>query len=233
MTSLIPVLELTPRSYSTRQRQTPEGSIAENPDGWFTYWSESLADAGIHGLTPWTPGSWLVTIDQLHNPDLLRTVITNAAPDMALVDIEEIGALSGGYVLSHDGVTLLPGCCGDLSNLEYWRRAATDSNESWAMLWLGHPWTFVRSSGDVLRFVEPSERQEADGLNEVLSLSCAALLDAVNRAFDARNDFAERLLPVVQALNPRIAAIDVVQVLVRGHDQLPAIPAGHGHDVAW
>jgi hypothetical protein len=214
MTSLIPVLELTPGSYSTRVRQTPEGSIAENPEGWFSYWSESLADAGIYGLTPWTPGSWLVTIDQLQDPDLLRSVITNGTPDIASVDIEELGALSGGYVLSHDAATLLPGCCGDLSNLEEWQRAATTSNESWSMLWIGHPWTFVRSSGDDLRFVEPSERQEADGLDEVLSLSRAGLLDAVGRALDVRNRFAERLLPVVQALKPRISAIDVVQVLI-------------------
>jgi len=90
------------------------------------------------------------------------------------------------------------------------------------MLWIGHPWTFARSSGDELRFVEPSERQDADGLNEVLSLSRAALLGAVSQAFEARNRFAERLLPVVEALKPRISAIDVVEVLVRGHAQLPA-----------
>lgn len=221
MTLLIPVLELTPGSYSKRERQIPEGSIAENPAGWFRYWAESLGDAGIHGLTPWTPGSWFVTLDQFHDPGLLRSVILEAEPDIAVVDLEEVGALSGGHVLSHDGTTLLPGCCGDLSNLEAWQRAAIDSNDSWAMLWIGHPWTFVRSSGDLLRIVEPNEQQDADGLNEVMSVSRTALLDAIGCALDARNRFAERLLPVVQAFNPRVAAVDLVRVLVRGHDQLP------------
>jgi hypothetical protein len=88
------------------------------------------------------------------------------------------------------------------------------------MLWIGHPWTFVRSSGDALRFLEPNECEEADGLKETMSLPRAALLDAVDRAFDARNHFAKRLLPVVQSLRPRIAALDIVEVLVRGHAQL-------------
>lgn len=223
MTSLIPVLELTPGSYSKRERQTPEGSCAQNPTGWFRYWSDSLADAGIHGLTPWTPGSWFVAIDQLRDPAVLQSLIMSAEPDLALVDLDEVGALSGGYVLSHEGATLLPGCCGDLGNLEEWERAATDLNDSWTMLWIGHPWTFVRSSHETLRFVEPSEQQDADGLNEILSLSRPALRDAVRRASDERNRFIERLLPIVQAFNPTVAATDLARVLVRGHDQLPDV----------
>ncbi|MFZ5891935.1 MAG: hypothetical protein ACOY0T_12845 [Myxococcota bacterium] len=118
MTSLIPVLEFAPGSYSKHERPTPKGSGAEDPAGWFRYWSESLADAGIHDLTPWTPDSWLVTVDQLHDPDVLRAVIMNAEPEIAIVDLDDVSALSGGYILSHESSTLLPGCCGDLGNLE-------------------------------------------------------------------------------------------------------------------
>lgn len=71
MTSLIPVLELEPAAFATRSRQTPSGSVTEDPEGWFRYWSESLEDAGIRGLAPWMRGSWLVTVDQLHDPGLL------------------------------------------------------------------------------------------------------------------------------------------------------------------
>lgn len=85
------------------------------------------------------------------------------------------------------------------------------------MLWIGHPWTFVRTSRDVVRFVEPSEQQDPIGLNELPSVSRAALLDAIQRASDERNRFAARLLPVIKELNPRVAAADLVRVLVRGH----------------
>ncbi len=87
MTALIPVLELTPGSYSRQERLMPSGTIAENPDGWLRYWSESLQDAGIRGLTPWAPGSWLVPLNQLYDPALLHTILTGACPDIAVLEL--------------------------------------------------------------------------------------------------------------------------------------------------
>src|SRR5690349_10038359 len=101
MPSLIPVLEFEPASFATRSHQTPSGSGADDPEGWFRYWSESLADAGIRGLAPWKRGSWFVTLDQLRDPGLLRLLVTRHNPDLATAALDEIGSLSGGYVLSH------------------------------------------------------------------------------------------------------------------------------------
>jgi hypothetical protein len=216
MTSLTPVLELEPATFATRAHETPSASAAEDPEGWFRYWSESLADAGIQGLVPWTRGSWFVTIDQVRDPGLLRLLITRQNPDIATSDLEEIGPLSGGYFLSHEDKTIRPGCCCDLGNLESWRLAATDSTDAWAMVWIGHPWTFVRSSGDSLHFVEPSEQETAEGLAETVRLSRAELLDAVARASAERSRFAESLLPVVQEMAPKVAPNLIVDVLVRG-----------------
>ena len=131
--------------------------------------------------------------------------------------IVPIGPLSGGYFLSHEDRTIQPGYCCDLGNLESWRLAATDSTEAWWMVWIGHPWTFVRSSGDLLHFVEPSEQDNADGLTETILLSRAELLDAVARASTERSRFAERLLPVVQEMVPKVAPKLIVDVLVWGH----------------
>jgi len=176
MASLTPVLELQPSSFATRSHQSPSGSSTEDPEGSFRYWSESLADAGIQGLIPWRRGSWFVSIDQLRDPRLLRLLVTLANPDIATSDLDEIGPLSGGYILSHEDSTIEPGCCCDLGDLESWRLAATDSTEAWWMVWIGHPWTFVRSSGDLLHFVEPSEHQTGAGLTETIRLSRAELL---------------------------------------------------------
>jgi hypothetical protein len=217
MTSLTPVLELEPAAFATRSHQTPSASAAEDPEGWFRYWSESLADAGIQGLIPWSRGSWFVTIDQLGDPGLLRLLVTRHRPDIATSDLEEIGPFSGGYILSHEDETIRPGCCCDLGDLESWRLAASNPTEAWSMVWIGHPWTFSRSSGDLVHFVEPSEQDTADGLPEIIHLSRAELLDAVARASAERNRFAERLLPVVQEMAPKVAANLIVDVLVRGH----------------
>jgi hypothetical protein len=218
MTSLTPVLELEPAAFATRSHQAPSGSGTEDPEGWFRYWSESLADAGIRGLTPWTRGSWFVSIDQLRDPGLLQLLVTHHNPDIATSDLDEIGPLSGGYILSHEDKTIRPGCCCDLGDLQNWRLAATDSTEAWWMVWIGHPWTFVRSSGDLLHFVEPSSQQTADGLTEIIRLPRTELLDAVARAKAERDHLAERLLPVVQAMAPKVAGDQIVDVLVCGHE---------------
>jgi hypothetical protein len=217
MTSLTPVLELEPAAFAMRSHQTPSGSATEDPEGWFRYWSESLADAGIRGLIPWKRGSWFVTLDQLSDPALLRLLVNRLRPDIATSDLDEIGPLSGGYILSHEETTIQPGCCCDLGDLESWRLAASDPTEAWSMVWIGHPWTFIRSSGDLLHLVEPSEQDSADGLTEIIHLSRAELREAVARARAERSRFAERLLPVVEEMAPKVAPNLIVDVLVGGH----------------
>jgi hypothetical protein len=218
MASLVPVLELTPGTYATRERPRPSRSGRENPEGWYQYWSESLGDAGIRGLTPWTLGSYLVTIDQLRDPQLLATIISIERPDLAHAADDEVGALSGGYVLSHGDAMLLPGCCSDLGNLADWRRAATEAAAVPEMVWIGHPWTFVRASGDILHFTEPTEQQAADGLPDVLSIARADLLGAIDDAQRAIDHFADELRPVVHALAPRIDAARTVDLLLGRDD---------------
>jgi len=93
------------------------------------------------------------------DPGLLRLLVTRHDPDITTLDLDEIGPLSGGYILSHAGKTIEPGCCGDLGNLEGWERAATESSEGWEMVWIGHPWTFVRPSSELLHFVDRANRR--------------------------------------------------------------------------
>jgi hypothetical protein len=145
MASLIPTLELSAGDYSTHDRPLPQGSSAKNPRGWRDYWTESLADSGILGLPLLDVGYSLVALSALTDPGILRTILrrsleTIGVADLGkLEDLDELCSLCGGYVLQHQSYQMVPGCCGDLANLEEWSSAAAHPGEAWEMLWIGHP----------------------------------------------------------------------------------------------
>jgi hypothetical protein len=227
MASLIPTLELSAGDYSTHDRPLPQGSSAKNPRGWRDYWTESLADSGILGLPLLDVGYSLVALSALTDPGILRTILrrsleTIGVADLGkLEDLDELCSLCGGYVLQHQSYQMVPGCCGDLANLEEWSSAAAHPGEAWEMLWIGHPWTHVRASGDLLHLAEPSELSAGDALVEALCLPRRELLDAIEAADRERDAFGERLLPLIEELHPRVPAGQVLDVLLRGHPQPP------------
>ena len=212
MVSLTPVLELSPGTYSQRERSLPAGSAEENPSGWQAYWSESLADAGIHRLLPWRAGSWLVPLPRLSSDSVLGIIVRCHVQDVSDWS-NELGALAGGYILSVPGEALLPGCCGDLTNLVEWRKASTDAGEAWQMVWIGHPWTFVRRSGDHLQFAKPSENNDPIDVVAGISVSKDDLAEAIVSAELEVRAFAARLLAVTRELQPPIAHTEVVEAL--------------------
>ena len=54
---LMPVIELTPDTFSTRERSSPSGSYRDLPEEWNRYWHDSLADSGVVALIPLWPAS--------------------------------------------------------------------------------------------------------------------------------------------------------------------------------
>ena len=182
---------------------------------------DSLADSGIVGLTPLDVGYALVALSELTEPVALRKILEKSLEEMTDWDLDELGPLAGGYVLQHQGAVIAPGCCGDLSNLHDWAEAAMHTGDAWEMVWIGHPWTHVRASGDTLCFATPSELSPSDQLAETLCLNRQELLDAVETARSERQSFGRRLLPLIQELAPRVAAQSVLDVLLVGHSHLP------------
>jgi hypothetical protein len=223
MTSLMPTLELTAGTYSTRDRPLPTGSGAENPRGWKDYWTESLADSGIFGLAPLAVGHSLVALSDLTDAVVLRTILRKTLEDVADWNLDELGPLEGGYVLQHQDAVIAPGCCGDLSSLRDWAQAAAHTSEAWAMVWIGHPWTHVRACGDTLHLAAPSELSPSEDPAEALSLQRQQLLDAIESARRERHAFGERLLPLIEELAPRVSAQSVLDVLLLGHPLLEAV----------
>lgn len=203
-TSLAPVIELSSTKFATTKRPSPKGSWAENPDGWRTLWAESLADAGITGLVQMAAGFELVALSQL-TPDILRIVLRKVLGRRHR-ELEELPALAGGFVLQVGSVVIAPGCCSDLGNFEEWRLAAECTSTDWQMLSIGHPWSHVRATGDLLHVAEPNEQIQTEGLVAALQVDRADLRVAVARAGAELVHFENLLTPVVAELLPHLSA---------------------------
>jgi hypothetical protein len=214
MASLTPVIEFAPSDYSQREQPDPADAPAANASDWHAHWTASLADSGIHNLEPWRPGSWLVPARNLTSRATLLTLLRQHLADVARSRwTGEIVPIPGGYVLARGEAEILPGCCGDLTNLDSWREAAANDSDAWRMVWIGHPWTFVRRVGDILQFAAPSESKMPHDLVIALSVPAAELAGAIAQAERERRAFASRLLPAIAQLSPPIPAAQLVECL--------------------
>ncbi len=165
------VVELEPGTYATEPRESPACSAAEAPEQWTEYWAASLANAGLRGLTPISPGSWFVSTAHLGTSELAIVLVKELEqsgipgfPDSdgeVEEDLEErIRGLDGGLALFDGEKPLVePSCCGDLSNLEEWRNALDVGSSDWMDLWIGHPQLRFRVVRDD---VEIQQTQEYD-----------------------------------------------------------------------
>lgn len=218
--ALTPVVEFCVSKYRSRERSCPTVSSAENPQAWDIYWRACLKDAGIHNLEPFEMGSQLVPIRHVHEAHVLGALLHAELGDVEEWRAEFLSPLEGGYVLSAPEGQLKPACCGDLSNLEEWRRAAEHQSHDWAMVWIGHPWTNVSANADVLTFLHPTEEEPPVAPKALCQVPREALKDAVRAAAEAVAAFGERLRPRVAAMDPTMAVDDVLEVLLRGHASL-------------
>lgn len=154
---LTPVVEFCPSKYQSSDLPWPTVSSAESPEAWDTYWRTCLNEAGIGDLEPFERGSQLVPVRHLIEVHVLDALLHAQLSDVDEWRADFLSPLEGGYILSTSKAQLKPGCCGDLSNLEEWRRAAEHQSENWSMVWIGHPWTHVCAKADTLTFLHPTE----------------------------------------------------------------------------
>ena len=214
MVHLIPVIELSPLTFASQSHESPKVSLAEDPIGWENYWRACLADAGIEGIDPYTPGSNLVAISELVDLGIIRKVLGCHFEDCDLEDLSTICTLYGGLYLSAGDRLIAPGCCGDLSNISDWRRASQHIAESWEMVWIGHPWTHVRVEGDILCFAEISESDPPVNTEPFMRVPRADLLEALEKAEEQIAQFRKRLKPVLAELVPAHPVDRVLDVLL-------------------
>ncbi len=220
MTRLTPVLELQPWTYATKERPSPNRPVWENPEGWHRYWEESLADSGLVGLTPLAPSPWHVPTSRITEPSMVRTILLKHLEVLEVTEwtTEQISAFDGGYVLEHGEAAIFPGCCGDLSNLREWERAAAHTRGDWEMVWIGHPWIFVRAEEDMLHFTHPSDRnQPAEAEAEAtIPIPRGEVLHAIKDAQSQLRDFAQVLTSVLEDMRPPVEMEQAWKLLLGG-----------------
>ncbi len=144
--TLAPVVELAPYDFAAPERVSPGAQGTD--EGWRAHWFASLADAGITGLMPLYPGSWLVTTRHLSESPALDAVLRGLlmlGDDSDEAQMRRNGALEGGFALFADGeLVIKPSCCNGLYELCEWQEAAAHREPVWKDVWIGHPWISVR-----------------------------------------------------------------------------------------
>lgn len=196
---LSPVVELPPSSFSKQEHKYPEVSGRECPDGWERYWLNSLGDSGIFDLQAIRPGSWHVATADLIQSRSLTTVLR--ATFGGYGDREQLAGehFNGGCVLLDGTGELIsePQCCCDLNVIDDWRNAAAYRGLDWEMLWVGHPWHYVRYSSP---FIHLSHQTENTPSNATWAISPAELESAIAAAAAEISRFIEAALPILDGL---------------------------------
>ncbi len=195
---LVPVVELEPHHFASKERPAP---VSSAPEAWGDYWRESLADAGITGVPPLRPGSWHVPVTHLRDTRTLGLILAATLEQWggveALTGPDAVPVFGGGLALcAGDEVLAEPACCVDLRNLSDWLGASAYRGAGWQILWIGHPWLSVRFGGGSLTLSERHEGAEPEGR---WAVTPEALDAAVRAAASEMEAFAARLLPAVSA----------------------------------
>jgi hypothetical protein len=155
-------------------------------------------------LEPIQRASWLVSLQQFSEADLLSKFLSASFEHWewrigdAKWDIKQAGALNGGLVLRCDCRELIrPACCGDLSNWNDWKEAAIRRNRNWEMLWIGHPWRYVRFDDQHLIITEPTEDSEPLDVKPQYALDPSLLESAIDRTMIELRGFAMSVFEVI------------------------------------
>ncbi len=143
---LIPVVEI---GYHNQGVEVPKLHPRwEYPSGWLLYYERCYRSAGFPGsFVPYLPGLPLYPLSGIPTENLPK-LVQDHLEDFLSGDLEReaVAPLFGGYVLTVNGEAVLyPQCCGDLSDLKFWR-ALADSKSN--VGWEGHPSPLVTQSAD-------------------------------------------------------------------------------------
>jgi hypothetical protein len=200
---LVPVLEVEAFRYATYPRPYPSGSRHELPLAWQQYWTDSLADSGITGLAPITPGSEFIPTayftDLTALEKVLAVIVEGFGGVGSLEDPDSDLVLCGGVALRplNSKDLLEPQCCTDFRDVANWRAAAPHRGGQWEMLWIGHPWLSVR-------FLKPwmilSHPHESDTPVALWAVPPDELLRALDEAEAEVERFAPRVAIALRSL---------------------------------
>jgi hypothetical protein len=210
---LTPVLELEPSKFSAENRKSPSGTRWD-PEEWFRYWTDSLADSGITGLQPLRRGSWFVPTANFQDSNNLQRFLEKTFQHWGGIDVlsdpDCNPVLDGGLAFEcpASDVLVQPGCCADLGDASNWKEAAEYRGAEWLMLWIGHPWLSVRYQSP---WLVVSDQHESSTPSD----RWAVLPEELDRAVDAANTELERFAGDISRILPVLGYVENSDVIGR------------------
>jgi len=205
---LVPVVEVEPYHYSSIEMPRQDAT----PSDWAEYFQLCMADAGFRDVAPVVPRSnFVVASSIVGNPLLERMIVeelngTGLPGFSVMVELEDrepldrVSPFSGGLALIAAGELLLqPNCCGDLGDVQGWKRALDTAPEP-AVVWIGHPEVELEFTGDRVLLREGWEyRNRPETLVEA-SMPIVWLKSALDLAEVEQLRFREGLVPMVSRI---------------------------------
>jgi hypothetical protein len=147
---LIPVIEI---GYNNQGIPTPEKwPYWSHPVLWNSYNTACYAKAGFKDeFTPYLPGSSFYALSGLSEGNLTKIIVDHTYGFInKQYDRHQASPLNGGYVLNVDDTDIyFPQCCGDLSDINYWKKLVFNDQLSF---YAGHPEPQIEIKKDTIIF---------------------------------------------------------------------------------
>ena len=110
----------------------------------------------------------------------------------------------GGYVLKTSEEELIsPTCCVGFSDINSWESIPTSPNETWTMLWIGHPWVHSKLVDDrvIISEYHESNAPSMEQSEEWLSIDRMDLMEAVGEAKLGILGFIGRVQAIIEDIS--------------------------------
>jgi hypothetical protein len=215
---LIPVIEI---GYSNQGTPVPDKYPYWNyPDIWDRYHEENFKRANFKDkLKSYLPGSSFFKLADISNDNLTK-LTTDHTEEMrnGKYDREQACPFFGGYVLRINGNDkYFPQCCGDLSDIQYWKHLLTQDD---FFFYQGHPAPIVKVKGDKVTFDftvgENGEHFAPTPPDLKLEIDRKDLKIAIDKLITELNEFADRVRKV--NIEQELNILDIDKLLVWGEN---------------
>ena len=215
---LIPVIEI---GYSNQGIPPPDKYPYWNyPDLWDAYNATCYKKAGFKDrFKPYLAGSSFYRLTDISIDNLIK-LTREHTEEMRLgkYNREQASAFYGGYVLRIDGEDkYFPQCCGDLSDIQYWRKLINDKVKSF---YQGHPEPEVIIKGEKITFDFTIEEFDEHFLptpaDNIISFDIPSLKKAIDIVIDELIEFSSILKQI--NIQENLEIVDIDKLLVWGDD---------------
>ncbi|MFY0675615.1 MAG: hypothetical protein JXQ87_19655 [Bacteroidia bacterium] len=209
-TQLIPVIEIT---YYNETEPPLYGPYWEYEDDWEEYSKKRLRRAGFKDdFESFKKGSSFFEPEKI-SPNNLIKLIQDWFANYDGANTDDITPFYGGYVLNvkNDNV-FFPQCCGDLSDIIYWRKLAYEGQVSFHH---GHPEPMARFENTTIHFeFNESIEEFAPPTFDKLSIPKDDLKKAYDNACKSLENFEQNILTIFNELKIDIDQKKMIDCLI-------------------